>query len=133
MENGTVQGFGWPLIDWVPSWAKVTKFRVDPGFYSGTLHTVMNLRKWNSLRDAAKKIIQDTVLEFENAAEPGSKEYEARAQKQRDWLAKEGVKTITFTGDKAKKWLDAARDAGWKEVADRSPKHVAELKKLFAK
>ncbi len=132
MENGTVQGFGWPLIDWVPSWAKVTKFRVDPGFYSGTLHTVMNLRTWNSLSPEAKKIVQAVVQDFENKSEPGSAEYNAKAQKQLDWLAKQGVKTITFSGEKGKKWLDAAREAGWKEVFDRSPKHAAELKKLFA-
>ncbi|MEZ5729756.1 MAG: TRAP transporter substrate-binding protein DctP [Burkholderiaceae bacterium] len=31
MENGTVQGYGWPIAGYVPSWAKVTKYRVDPG------------------------------------------------------------------------------------------------------
>ena len=46
MENGTVQGFGWPAVGWVPGWIKVTKFRVDPGFYNATLHTVANLKAW---------------------------------------------------------------------------------------
>ena len=46
MENGTVQGFGWPAVGWVPAWIKVTKFRVDPGFYKAVLHTLANLKAW---------------------------------------------------------------------------------------
>ena len=49
MENGTVQGFGWPSLGWVPTWAEVTKYRLDPGFYSSALHTLVNLKTWKKL------------------------------------------------------------------------------------
>ena len=39
MENGTVQGYGWPALGWVPTWVEVTKYRVEPGFYTAPLHT----------------------------------------------------------------------------------------------
>src|SRR5262245_20576710 len=50
MERGTVDGFGWPtagIFDY--SWQKVTKYRVEPAFYSAALHTIINLNVWDKL------------------------------------------------------------------------------------
>ncbi len=133
MENGTVQGFGWPLRGWPPAWLKVTKYRVDPGFYNSSLHTLVNLRKWKSLTKAQRAVITKVGLEFERRADPSSAAAKAANAKQRAWFAKNGVKTITFKGADAKKWLDTARDAGWAQVIKRSPKYGPQLKKLFTK
>jgi TRAP-type C4-dicarboxylate transport system substrate-binding protein len=64
MENGTVQGYGWPALGWVPSWIKVTKFRVEPGFYSAALHTLVNLRKWKTLSQAEKDVLNKVGKKF---------------------------------------------------------------------
>ncbi len=133
MENGTVQGYGWPLRGYPPAWLKVTKYRVDPGFYNSSLHTLVNLRKWKSLTKAQQDVITKVGLEFEGRADPSSATAKAADAKQRAWFEKGGVKTITFTGADAKKWLDAARDSGWAQVIKRSPKNGPELKKLFTK
>jgi len=131
MENGTVQGYGWPALGWLPAWVKVTKYRVDPGFYNSTLLAVANNQKWNSLTPKARGILQTVGLDFEARSEPDSQELQAALKKQFAWTASEGMQTITFTGADRAKWLKTAVDAGWAEVIERSPKYGPQLRKLF--
>ncbi|MEM7403894.1 MAG: TRAP transporter substrate-binding protein DctP [Pseudomonadota bacterium] len=133
MENGTVQGYGWPALGWVPSWVKVTKYRVDPGFYQSSLHTVVNNKKWNTLTDAQKAVLNEVGLAFEAKAETGSAGFQAALKKQADWVAERGMQTVTFSGADRDTWVKAAKDAAWAEVLDRSPEHGARLKALFTR
>ncbi|HUT48366.1 MAG TPA: TRAP transporter substrate-binding protein DctP [Alphaproteobacteria bacterium] len=133
MENGTVQGFGWPALGWVPSWIKVSKYRVDPGVYHSSLHTMVNLRKWKSLTTEQQDVITQVGLEFEAKAETDTPGFVAAMKKQTDWSIKNGMKIITFTGADRAKWVGGANKAGWAEVAKRSPKHVGALRRLFTK
>ncbi|MEE2716928.1 MAG: TRAP transporter substrate-binding protein DctP [SAR324 cluster bacterium] len=133
MENGTVQGYGWPASGWVPAWVKVTKYRVEPGFYSATLHTLANKRRWNKLSQAQKDLLTEVGLEFEANSEPTAPALQAALKKTKAWMASEGMETITFTGADREKWLNAAASAGWGEVIERSPEHGPALKKLFSK
>ena len=133
MENGTVQGFGWPAVGWVPAWIKVTKFRVDPGFYKAVLHTLANLKAWKKTPEAARAAITKVALEFEDKSESTGANFMARYKKQVDWMASEGMTTITFTGAEGAKWSKTAQDAAWAQVVERSPKHGAKLRSLFVK
>ena len=133
MENGTVQGFGWPAVGWVPAWIKVTKFRVDPGFYNATLHTVANLKAWKKTPEAARAVVTRIALQFEVNSEVTGASFQARYKKQKDWMASEGMKTITFSGAEGEKWSKTAQDAAWAQVLERSPKHGAKLRSLFVK
>jgi TRAP-type C4-dicarboxylate transport system substrate-binding protein len=133
MENGTVQGYGWPALGWVPSWIKVTKFRVEPGFYNATLHTLVNKKTWDGLTKAQQAVINEVGLDFEAKSETSGAGFQGRLKKQKDWMASEGMKTITFTGADRKKWLTAAKKEGWDEVIKRSPVHGPALKKLWTK
>ena len=133
MENGTVQGYGWPALGWVPTWIKVTKYRVDPGFYHSSLHTLVNLEKWRSLGEAQQAVIGEVGLEFEAKAETSDPEFRAALEKQHAWMASEGMQTLTFEGAERERWLDAAVKAGWGEVLERSPEHGPALMKLFTK
>jgi TRAP-type C4-dicarboxylate transport system substrate-binding protein len=133
MENGTVQGYGWPAMGWVPTWVKVTKYRVEPGFYQAVLHTLVNLKKWNTLSDAQKQVLTAVGMEFEAKAESSGPEFQAALKKQHAKTASEGLSAIEFTGADREKWLKAATDAGWAEVLERSAEHGLALKKLFSK
>ena len=133
MENNTVQGYGWPALGWGKAWIKVTKFRVEPGFYHASLHTLVNLKKWKSMPKAAQDVINKVVLDREAKGESDHPEFQALLKKQKDWMASEGMKTITFKGADSDKWLAAARKAGWDEVLKRSPEHGPKLMKLFTK
>lgn len=133
MENGTVQGYGWPALGWVPSWIKITKYRVEPGFYDASLHTLANGKRWKKLSRRAKEILTKVGLELEAGAESDSRKFQAALKKQKAWMASKGMKTITFSGAARAKWLKAAQDAGWAEVLERSPKHGPKLKALFTR
>ncbi len=133
MENGTVQGYGWPALGWVPAWVKVTKFRVEPGFYNATLHTLANLKKWNSLTKAQQDLINSVVMEFESKSESTSPGFQALLKAQNEKTAAKGLQALTFSKEDTAKWLAAASKAAWGEVAERSPKHAEKLKAFFTK
>lgn len=131
MENNTVQGYGWPAAAWVPPWAKVTKYRVDPGFYSASLLTLVNLKKWKSLEKGQQDFLTKIGMEYEAKSEPGNPGLAKQLAKENAYRASKGMTIIEFKGADRKKWLDAANNAAWKEVIDRSPKHGKALEKLF--
>ena len=134
MENNTVQGYGWPALGWgPPSWLKVSKYRVEPGFYHASLHTLINLKKWNSLDQKVRDFLSKMVVGFEAKSSTDSPEFQALLKKQKDWMAAGGMKTITLEGAEREKWVNAAVHEGWIEVLDRSPEHGAALRKLFTK
>jgi|TARA_B100001741_G_C16521535_1_gene585001 TRAP-type C4-dicarboxylate transport system substrate-binding protein len=131
MENNTVQGFGWPAGAFAPPWIKVTKYKVDPGFYTSPLQTLFNMKKWKTLNSKQQGLITKVGLEMEAASEPGNPKLAAHLKKMEGMFAKGGMKTIKFTGAVKEKWLKIANDEAWKEVKERSPKHGAALEKLF--
>ena len=133
MENGTVQGYGWPALGWNPAWLKVTKYRVEPGFYQGALHTLMNNKKWNKLSAEQQKVISDVVMELETVTEPDSPEIAAALKAQNEKNAAGGMEAIVFEGDDAKLWTSKAKEAGWAEVLERSPELGKKLMGLYTK
>ena len=130
MENGTVNGFGWPVIGHRPGWDKVTKYRVDPGFYDVDILIIANASAWDKLSDKARAIINKAALEVEAIAMAKDGEMAAGAGAKQ---LKSGFGQINFTGKDGEFWSGKARDAGWAGVNKVSPKHGPELRKLFAK
>ena len=131
MENNTVQGFGWPAGAFVPPWVKVTKYQVEPGFYTSPVHTLINLKTWKSLDDKQKALLTEVGMEFEKANEPGNAGLAARLEKGVATRAEAGMELITFTGSDADAWSTAADSAAWNEVFERNPEHGKALAKLF--
>ncbi len=131
MENGTVQGYGWPALGWVPSWVKVTKYRVEPGFYSATLLTMANLKKWKTLSADVQGVLTKVGMAFESKSEPAGPAFKALLDAQNAKTMKEGLMPIEFKGADREKWLSAAKKAAWGEVLEKSPEHGAKLQKLF--
>jgi len=127
LERGTVQGFGWPL--WGINdfgWEKLTKVRIDPGFYNVIVNVLMNKSKYDSLSAAQRKVIDDAVTWFEQDNE----KYTAETTKATlDLQAKAGIKVVNF-GPEFKK---TAVDLYWDDLKKLSPDSIAKLQPLLSK
>ena len=52
-----VDGYGWPVSGIFDlGWEKVTKFRVEPAFYSVEVNVLVNQDTWKSLNDAQRSL-----------------------------------------------------------------------------
>lgn len=129
MENGTVNGYGWPVIGHQPGWETVTKYRVDPGFYDVDLNIIANASVWDGLSDASRKLIEDEAIAIEVAATTGDPEMAAKVGAKQ---AAEDFEIITFTGADAEAYVGKSRDAGWAGLAETDAELAEKLRPLFS-
>jgi TRAP-type C4-dicarboxylate transport system substrate-binding protein len=130
LERNTVDGYGWPargIFDF--SWQKVTKYRIDPGFYNADLQVLVNLDVWTKkLSDAQRKLLADIAMAMEvDTADQAINAAERKKQEDA------GIKVIKFSAADEKKYLDVIRDAGWDSVLKASPEHGPKLREFFTK
>ena len=127
LERGTVQGYGWPL--WGINdfgWEKLTKMRVDPGFYNVVNTVLMNKSKYDQLTPAQRKVLDDAVVWFEN----DDVRYTADKTKETlDLQAKAGIKPVNFGPD----WKKTAVSLYWDDLKKLSPDVIAKLQPLLTK
>jgi TRAP-type C4-dicarboxylate transport system substrate-binding protein len=127
LERGTVQGYGWPL--WGINdfgWEKLTKIRIDPGFYNVVNTVLMNKSKYASLTPEQKKVIDAAVTWFEG----DDLRYSAEKTKETlEMQAKAGIKTVDF-GPEFKK---LAVSLYWDDLKKLSPDAMAKLQPLLTK
>jgi TRAP-type C4-dicarboxylate transport system substrate-binding protein len=127
LERGTVQGYGWPL--WGINdfgWEKLTKMRVDPGFYNVVNTVLMNKSKYDQLAPAQRKVVDDAVVWFEN----DDVRYTADKTKETlDLQAKAGIKPVNFGPD----WKKTAVSLYWDDLKKLSPDVIAKLQPLLTK
>jgi TRAP-type transport system periplasmic protein len=127
LERGTVQGCGWPL--WGINdfgWDKLTKIRIDPGFYNVIVNVVMNKAKYDALSADQRKVLDDAVAWFERDNETYT------AEKTQETLAmqeKEGIKVVSFGPE----FKATAVDLYWDDLKALSPDTVAKLRPLLNK
>ncbi len=131
LERNTVDGYGWPargIFDF--SWQKVTKYRIEPGFYNADIHLLVNTNVWrNKLNDAQRKFLQDVAFEIEGKSDEDKAANDAERKRQEE----AGMKAIRFSPEDEKKYLQVARDAGWESILKISPEHGPKLREFFVK
>lgn len=130
MENGSIDGFGWPLLGFLPDWLKVTKYRVEPGFYDGDIQTILNLDAWNKLSPEHKKLLQETIIEFEKRIPEEVKVLNQAAAKAQDDA---GVQALRLSAAEAKKLQAAALETAWNAVIERNSTLGPQLRKAVAR
>jgi len=127
LERGVVDGYGWPVTGIFDlGWEKVTKFRMEPAFYSVEVNVLVNLDTWKSLSDAQRKVLSDAALWLEGL----DSENEALITTERDEQAKTGIQPIEFSAADSKAFLTKANDVGWASVIKRAPDNGAKLRQL---
>src|SRR5260221_8531965 len=127
LERGVVDGYGWPISGiFHLGWEKVTKFRMEPAFYSVEVGVLVNLDVWKGLNDKQKKVLNDAATWLEGL----DSENDALIKAERDKQSKAGIAPPEFSAADAKAFLAKANDVGWASVIKRSPENVAKLRKL---
>jgi TRAP-type transport system periplasmic protein len=127
LERGVVDGYGWPVTGIFDlGWEKVTKFRMEPAFYSVEVGVLVNLDVWKGLNDAQKKVLNDAALWLEGL----DSENDALIKSERDKQAAAGIQPIEFSAADSKAFLAKANDVGWASVIKRAPDNGAKLRQL---
>ena len=127
LERGVVDGYGWPVNGIFDlGWEKVTKFRLEPAFYSVEVNVLVNLDTWKALNDAQRKVLSDAALWLEGL----DSEQTAVMASERDRQTKAGIQPIDFGPEESKKFLAKANDVAWQSVIKRAPENGPKLRQL---
>lgn len=130
LERGVVDGYGWPVSGIFDlGWDKVTKFRVEPGFYGADVNVLVNLDKWKTLNDAQRKVLTDAGawLESLDSENVGINKSEVDRQ------TKAGIAALDFGADASKKFTDQAYSVAWESIIKRAPEEGKKLRELSGK
>ncbi len=127
LERGVVDGYGWPVTGIFDlGWEKVTKFRMEPAFYSVEVNVLVNQDVWNGLSAAQKKVLSDAALWLEGL----DSENVALIKAERDRQTAAGIQPIDFGPAEGKKFLDKAYDVAWQSVIKRAPETALKMRQL---
>ena len=127
LERGVADGYGWPILGIFDlGWEKVTKFRMEPPFYSVEVNVLVNLDAWRSLNDAQRRLLNDAALWLEGL--DSEKDAAVKAERERQAVA--GIQALDFGPSAAKAFLDRAYDVGWQSVIKRAPETGPKLRQL---
>ncbi len=127
LERGVVDGYGWPVSGIFDlGWEKVTKFRLEPAFYSVEVNVLVNLDVWNGLNAAQKKVLSDAAIWLEGL----DSENEALIKSERERQTGAGIQPIDFGAAESKRFTERANDVAWQSVIKRSPEAGTKLRQL---
>ncbi|KZM51812.1 TRAP transporter substrate-binding protein DctP [Labrenzia sp. OB1] len=116
LQRGVVDATGWTQIGLIDlKWNEFLNYRIEPCFFSTDLGVIVNLEKWNSLSDEAKKILQDVAIQHEKDSVEalGAKRDEDFAK-----LAEQGMQVVSLEGDAKTEYLLAAREKTWERMKE---------------
>jgi TRAP-type C4-dicarboxylate transport system substrate-binding protein len=132
LERGVVDGYANPMSEVKPmGWDKVSKYRVDPGFYSAMVHVLVNRTFWGGLRPDQRAFIDRMGAEvLERELSPKMAEADVAAGKA---LVDAGMKIITLSGDTARQYVKLAQDSHWDEIAKLAPDNARKLRQMMSK
>jgi TRAP-type C4-dicarboxylate transport system substrate-binding protein len=127
LERGVVDGYGWPITGIFDlGWEKVTKFRMEPPFYSVEVNVLVNFDTWRSLNDAQRRLLNDAALWLEGL----DSEKEAAIKAERGRQSAAGITALDFGPAAAKAFLERANDVAWQSVIKRAPETGPKLRHL---
>jgi TRAP-type transport system periplasmic protein len=127
LERGVVDGYGWPTTGIFDlGWERVTKYRLEPPFYTVEGSVLVNLDAWKSLTDAQRKVLMDAAewlegLEGENVALINS---------ERERQQKSGIQALDLGPAASREFLMRANDVAWQSVIAKVPDAGRKLREL---
>lgn len=129
LERGLVNANAYTVLGYQSfGWHKFTKYRIDPGFFQTDVLISMNKTKWDSLPEAAKRILQDVALEHERESVEAN--LKGTDEEGRQMIAG-GMKVVELTGAARAAFLEKASRVSWERMQKRDPGSVAALRQKF--
>jgi TRAP-type transport system periplasmic protein len=127
LERGVVDGYGWPVLGIFDlGWDKVTKYRLEPPFYSVEVGVLVNLDAWKGLTDAQRKVLNDAALWLEALDDENAAVIKAEVARQ----TQAGIQSLDFGPTESKRFLGVANESAWQAVIKRSPEIGPKLRQL---
>ncbi len=127
LERKTIDGYGWPLWG-VKSfgWAKFTKYRYGPGFFSAAVNILVNEDKWKSLQDGQRACLTKMAKWLEDVYP--------------SWRDKENKRQLKLQEDAGIKYVDLgskfkarAHELRWQSMAKGDAAFVNKIRPLLTK
>ena len=107
-------------------WDKLTKIRIDPGFYNVTVNVLMNKTRYDLLEPAQRKLLDDAVVWFEK---DDLRYTEEKTKETLEQQAKAGIKVVDFGPE----WRKTAVELSWEDLTKLSPDSIGKLRAVIDK
>ena len=119
LEHGVVDASDWSTLamNHELGYLKLAKYPTYPGFHSmGMAEIAMNMKKWNTLPDDLKILLEAAVKEFSRNLVARSRAEDEKVAGQAKTL---GIELIAWSNEEQRKFRSVARQV-WKQYATRS-------------
>jgi TRAP-type C4-dicarboxylate transport system substrate-binding protein len=130
LERGLVNANAYTVVGYQGfGWNKFTKHRIDPGFFQTDILISMNKTKWDSLSEAARRILQEVAIEHERES------FEANVKQTEDegkQMIAAGMKVFELTGAGRAAYLERASRTSWERMQKRDPTNITALRQKFS-
>jgi TRAP-type C4-dicarboxylate transport system substrate-binding protein len=134
LERNTVDGYGFPLYGIFDfSWQKVTKFRIEPGFYVADMNWMVNLDAWKKLSASHRTLMQELMAKFEAIEAMHDPRNVAANEAERKRQAEAGIKPLRLPPAEEQKFVTTAYEAAWASVLKNSPEYGPRLKQVLTR
>ncbi len=128
-QRGTVDGLAWPTIGFPDLGIdEFVHYRIDPDVLQLSVTLQANLDVWNALPQAARDILTEQAILYEQQSRT---ELFAITAAEVAQLEAEGFRSVRLAPDVAARWRDFAHEVVWQRFEARSPESAAVLKPLF--
>ncbi len=129
LERGLVNANAYTILGYQGfGWQKFTKYRIDPSFFQTDVLISMNKSRWDSLPEAARKVLQEVAIEYERES------YEANlkgTEEQGQQMIAGGMKVVELSSGARSAFLDKAARVSWERMNKRDPSSIAALRAKF--
>lgn len=129
LERRTFDGVGSAatgVLDF--AWERYLKYQIDPGFLQADLVVLINPAKWESLSPEARRIIEETSIEFEKLSYENVAGVIANVDRKAE---NAGVKVLRLEGEARQKFLDAAYEATWGRLKSSNSPYYDSLRAAY--
>lgn len=131
LERKMVRAYGWPSLGISDfGWDEVTKFVIDPPFYQVDVIALVHVDSWKRLPKDLQEVLNVSMQEVERDAQA---HFGKLISEDRDKIKKKGVQETKLPDDEAKKYLETAYEASWKEVVKKDAQNGPKLRELLGK